>query len=500
VVQFQQTPTIRQYQDAGQPVFQYIPAGQPINLGATYAQLPNGQLMNAFQYTTDGQSAGLRGEEVIMTINMVQDENGEMRMAEPITTSTRPVPANTSISINPPPTINISPVNLTPQQLINNITTPLVSVSQPSTTTPTTVISSQGQTQPTEPHVEPSNLEEEEEESMLEPESSLPDNWRQEMTERFVAEDANYDLILEYMKTKEVPPEFKDKTVRRKVNRHMQHLVQDSNGVLHYIHTRSQTWRLVVRDAEKAEEVLSDHHVDPLTGFHCCARTLANKIKQNFYWRQIELDSTNYVKACKICVQAGVYQGGSVAYNVKAEDGFIFREMGPVTNKKVFEAPKLKVENVLDLVGINVIGPLPPASTGLRHVLAVTDYHSLWVEFIPLYFQDSAVHIAAGIRSFLFRFGPPKKLFYESKTDFIDDINAELKVKMKVELIAPFSPETAQAARDRKLDLKKRLEDLVEEKEDGWEMALEETAYELRLKQRNGTTPFFSMLNRHPNK
>ena len=80
-------------------------------------------------------------------------------MAEPITASTRPVPANTSISINPPPTINISPVNLTPQQLINNITTPLVSVSQPSTTTPTTVISSQGQPQPTEPPVEPSNLE-----------------------------------------------------------------------------------------------------------------------------------------------------------------------------------------------------------------------------------------------------------------------------------------------------------------------------------------------------
>ena len=76
-----------------------------------------------------------------------------MRMAEPITASTRPVP----------PTINISPVNLTPQQLINNITTPLVSVSQPTTTTPTTVISSQGQPQPTEPPVpvpvEPSNLE-----------------------------------------------------------------------------------------------------------------------------------------------------------------------------------------------------------------------------------------------------------------------------------------------------------------------------------------------------
>ena len=28
--------------------------------------------MDCVQYTTDGQSAGLRGEEVIMTINMVQ--------------------------------------------------------------------------------------------------------------------------------------------------------------------------------------------------------------------------------------------------------------------------------------------------------------------------------------------------------------------------------------------------------------------------------------------
>ena len=91
--------------------------------------------------------------------------------------------------------------------------------------------------------------------------------------------------------------------------------------------------------------MLSDHHVDPLTGFHCCGRSLAKKVHQNFYWRRIELDASNFIKACKVCCDAGINKGGgNIAYNVKAEDGFIFREIGGQMNRKVFEAPKLKVQ------------------------------------------------------------------------------------------------------------------------------------------------------------
>jgi hypothetical protein len=136
-------------------------------------------------------------------------------------------------------------------------------------------------------------------------------------------------------------------------------LLEKRNGVLFQKHILSKSseisYQLLVPKIRRKEIVKNCH--DTFYAAHFGISKTLDRIKKDFHWYKMSEDVKCHVKCCTVCNR--------------------FKSL----NKKPRTAlQKYLVGHPMDMIGIDVIGPLPKSKNNNRYILVIGDHFTRWME------------------------------------------------------------------------------------------------------------------------
>uniref|UniRef100_A0A8C5GW46 Integrase catalytic domain-containing protein n=1 Tax=Gouania willdenowi TaxID=441366 RepID=A0A8C5GW46_GOUWI len=150
---------------------------------------------------------------------------------------------------------------------------------------------------------------------------------------------------------------------------------------------------------------------------------------------------------------------------------------------------------------MDFIGPLPTTEKCHRYVLTFTDYYTMFVDLYPLK-DKTAAGVANCIRTFVCRWGAPRRLLSDQGPEFVAEITTEAcrSFNITTPVTRASHPQTNGLDERTNQTLKMRLSKLVNEHPTDWDTFLEDLAYSVRTQNQATTkySPFFLMFGRHP--
>ena len=125
---------------------------------------------------------------------------------------------------------------------------------------------------------------------------------------------------------------------------------------------RRSTWLQLVVPHTLREEVLEELHAGALEG-HLGEEKTLYKVKERFYWSGMQQDVRDWCQTCETCAT---------------------RKRAPKKNL----AP-LKTGYPMQVVAVDILGPLPESEAGNSYVLVAGDYFTKWMEAYPIHNQEA---------------------------------------------------------------------------------------------------------------
>jgi transposase InsO family protein len=176
-------------------------------------------------------------------------------------------------------------------------------------------------------------------------------------------------------------------------------VIKDDDGLI-YIKTRQGENVLWVPPTLR-EYCLRLFHDSPALG-HAGITKMTKTMHTLVHWKNMHKDVISYVQTCEKCQRV--------------------KQHATRTPVRVMPIPK---EPFTD-ISMDVVGPVPYSSSGIRYVLVIQDRLSRWVEFIPM--RDASAETTARefLTGWICRFGVPKKLVTDRGRNFMSDIFAEI--------------------------------------------------------------------------
>ncbi|KAK7089327.1 hypothetical protein V1264_025122 [Littorina saxatilis] len=282
--------------------------------------------------------------------------------------------------------------------------------------------------------------------------------------------------VVNYKRTGEHKPGWgknKQKTTLNQCNTHVLR-----GGVLYYRGSVKNPGPLreVITTVERVQEILRHNHSVPMGG-HSGVTATVKKISKHYWWNGIQRDVEAFISTCEAC---------------------------QCFEKLKTQAPTLKqivVVEPLELVGIDLIGPLPLTNQGHRYVLTMTDYFTKWVDMYPLATKE-AKGVCSAIKTFITRWGAPKRILSDQGKEFVNQLNKEVcnMFGIRRSVTSAYHPQCNGLDERTNQTFKTRLGKLVDEHGLGWDTFLDDVAYSLRIQDQASTkfSPFFFMFGRHP--
>lgn len=130
------------------------------------------------------------------------------------------------------------------------------------------------------------------------------------------------------------------------------------NNVLYKINTRTDgNEMLLVVPKDMRYEIMHLNHDDPLSGHLGRAKTYG-KIRDRYYWDNMQKDVESYVKGCADC---------------QARKGLSHLQPAGPLQPIPLGAP-------FERIGIDLLGPLRKSKNGNTMIVVATDYATRWVE------------------------------------------------------------------------------------------------------------------------
>ncbi|GFT59336.1 hypothetical protein TNCV_3892551 [Trichonephila clavipes] len=203
-------------------------------------------------------------------------------------------------------------------------------------------------------------------------------------------------------------------------------------------HAEDEEAQLVVPTHER-EKILKLHHDAP-TAAHYGADGTFYRISSKYYWTGMRKFIADYVESCSECIR---YK----ATNQKPA-GLL---QTPVPAQR-FES-----------IAIDLFGPLPETTEGMKWIFIVEDYTTKWVELFPLK-QATAKECAMTLLNEVFlRYGVPRRLISDNGTQFVSAVMQQLCFVLDINqsLIPVYHPQ-ANPVKRKNRDLKPRLAMMVD--------------------------------------
>ena len=255
-------------------------------------------------------------------------------------------------------------------------------------------------------------------------------------------------------------------------------LVMD-DGILkrRYEDTQSQsTWLQLVVPRSLRDEVLHELHAGALEGHLGEDKTL-NKLKERFYWPGMQRDVRNWCRTCEVCQT---------------------RKSAPKKNHAPLQT--IKAGYPMQVVAVDIMGPLPESEAGNSYVLVAGDYFTKWAEVYAIPNQE-ATTIAQKLTDEMFcRFSPPEQLHSDQGRQFESHVIHEIckLLNIKKTRTTPYHPQCDGQVERFNRTLLDMLATTTREHAFDWENQIRKVcmAYNTSVHSSTGFTPFFLMFGR----
>ena len=149
-------------------------------------------------------------------------------------------------------------------------------------------------------------------------------------------------------------------------------------------------------------EVLEELH-GGISGGHLGEDKTLQKLKQRFYWPGHWQSVREWCRNCVSCS----------------------RRKNPTPKNKAPLQPVL-AGCPMQIVAVDILGPLPQTNSGNKYILVAGDYFSKWVEAYPIKDQEAATIAQKLLDEMFCRFSPPEQLHSDQGRQFEAGLITEL--------------------------------------------------------------------------
>lgn len=227
-----------------------------------------------------------------------------------------------------------------------------------------------------------------------------------------------------------------------------------------------------VAKATELEMILHNGHSSPLAGHYNAAST-KHRIMQDYYWPKMGKIISDYVQRCDPCQRRG---------KPKRTEG-----LNPI-----------QVTEILEMWGMDIVGPLPETKQGNKYIIVATEYLSKWPVAQPL--KDIKAGTVAEFfhDNIICQYGAPKIILTDQGSSFNNEMfNALCGVmEVKHKLSAAYHPQTNGLTERFNKTLCQTLAKFIEQyKEREWDTFIQSALFAYRTREQSTTkyNPFFLM-------
>ena len=226
----------------------------------------------------------------------------------------------------------------------------------------------------------------------------------------------------------------------------------------------------------KRQDVLKEIHAG-VAGGHLGEEKTLSRLKERYYWPGHWTDVREFCRTCSECTSR------------KSPSP---RNRGPLT--------PVKSGYPMQIVAVDILGPLPITENGNSYVLVASDYFTRWVEAYPIPNQEAVTVARILTQEMFFRFSVPEQLHSDQGRQFESQLIAEICKLLKISKTrtTPYHPQGDGLVERFNRTLLNMLATTVKSHQGDWEDHIRAVclAYNSSVQHTTGYTPFYLMFGR----
>eukprot|EP00731_Ephydatia_muelleri_P018416 Em0011g456a len=291
--------------------------------------------------------------------------------------------------------------------------------------------------------------------------------------------DEDVGPILQSVISRKVPDTSFCKGKTREFNQLVQQWEQllFKNGILYRYHEDegNSNVQVVVPKAARCQ-ILKQLHEGAFGGHLGEAKTL-NRLRERFYWPGYSEDAVEWCKTCPTCAARKNPSRKSRAPLQSVTAGY-----------------------PLQLVAVDIVGPLTPSKTENTYILVASDYFTRWVEAYAIPNQEAVTVANKLVDEFFCKFSVPEQLHSDQGRQFEANVMQEVCRLLQIDKTrtTPYHPQSDGLVERFNRTMLAMLASTVEEDPSNWEQHLRKVcmAYNTSVQPSTGYTPFYLMFGR----
>lgn len=244
--------------------------------------------------------------------------------------------------------------------------------------------------------------------------------------------------------------------------------------LLEFQSRKTEAWRTAI-PGSLVQAVITEFH-DPPSAGHLGFKNTYKKCRQRTYWPGQKGDIKKFVASCQVCQR--------LKFSQRKKQGLL---------------KSTEVTAPGEMMGIDLMGPLPVSVRGNQFCLVLVDYYSKWVELFPLRRATATAIARCLVRDVFSRFGCPRALLSDNGPQFIGEVYEEVcsLFGIKRKFTSPYHPQTNLTERVNRT-LGRMIASYVGQRHGAWDAHLEALAFALRTttSETTGQTPARLFLGR----
>ena len=224
------------------------------------------------------------------------------------------------------------------------------------------------------------------------------------------------------------------------------------------------------------DDVLGKLH-DDVWGGHLGEAKLMHRVQERYYWPGY---SESVKVWCRTCVKCA-------------------RRKSPIPQRKA-SMQTIQAGYPMQVVAVDIMGPLPETDDGNKYVLVAVDYFTRWTEAYGIRNQEAATVAKKLVDEVFCRFSPPEQLHSDQGRQFESDLIQELCKLLQVRKTrtTPYHPQCNGVVERFNRTLLDMLSTTVGDHPSDWDQSIRKLcmAYNSSVHSTTGFTPFFLMFGR----